>query len=238
MTASGAPSHAGHDGHGGGSSALLRVRKLLGHVRRRFAIDRFDVFVRPVDPALLFEPPEGYTFRFGEPADVEGCVERHTELDLRERREGVVRLSIGHRVVLGLAGDTVVFTMWVNPRNINIPGSIKRRLGPHQSFIYKAYTSPDHRARKLYGAGMRFVLADMAREGKTELVGYAHVKKDVSRRGLASLDFRSVGGFTDVDFPLWRHTFVSAALARYFPEPLERSNVMRATTPARAGSQG
>lgn len=214
----------------------LRARRLLGRIRRRFSIDHYDVFVRDVDPGLVFEPPKGYVFRFGTPADVEGCDPFHTELDERERREGAARLGLGHRVVLGLSGDTVVFTMWVNPRNINIPGSIKRRLGPHQSFIYKAYTSPEHRGRRLYGAGMRFVLADMAAEGKTQLVGYAHVKKRISRKGLASLDFSSVGGFTDVDFPLWRRTLVSSALARSFPVPLERSHVMRTANLLQAGS--
>lgn len=212
----------------------LRARRFLGRIRRRFAVDHYDVFVRAVDPGLSFEAPEGYVFRFGEAADVEACDEHHTELDARERREGVVRLGLGHRVVLGIAGDAVVFTMWVNPRNLNIPGSVKRRLGPHQSFIYKAFTSPEHRGRKLYGAGMRFVLADMAAEGKTELVGYAHVKKRISRKGLASLDFRSVGGFTDVDFPFWRRTLVSRELARAFPTALERSHVMRAATPVGA----
>lgn len=214
----------------------LRARRWLGRIRRRFAIDHYDVFVRDVDPAMAVDPPQGYTFRFGTAEDVAGCDPFHTELDERERRLGVARLELGHRVVLGLSGDTVVFTMWVNPRNINIPGSIKRRLGPHQSFIYKAYTSPEHRGRRLYGAGMRFVLADMATEGKTQLVGYAHVKKRISRKGLASLHFSSVGGFTDVDFPLWRRTLVSSALARSFPTSLERSHVMRTANLLQAGS--
>ena len=208
-------------------SLLTRTRKALGRVRRRFQLDRFDVFARRVDPDLAFEAPEGYVFRFGTPEDIEGCDPFHTELDERERREGVLRLSFGHQVVLGLHEETVVFSMWVHPRNINVPGSIKRRLGPHQSFIYKAFTSPEHRGRRLYGAGMRFVLCDLARQGKTELIGYAHVKKTVSRKGLASLDFRSVGGFTDVEFPGFRRTLVSAELRDSFPEPLERSGVMR-----------
>ena len=218
------------------TSLLVRGRKVLGRVRRRFTVDHFDVFARAVDPDIEFEAPEGYTFRFGTPEDIEGCDEYHTELDARERHEGAVRLGFGHKVVLALSGDLVVFSMWVNPRNINIPGSIKRRLGAHQSFIYKAYTSPDHRGRKLYGAGMRFVLADMASEGKTELIGYAHVKKKISRKGLASLHFRSVGGFTNVDFPGWKTTRVSSTLKEYFPESLERSNVMREATPLQVGS--
>jgi hypothetical protein len=218
------------------TSFLLRIRRLLGRIRRRFAVDHYDVFARAVDPDIQVDAPEGYTIRFGTPEEIEGCDPYHTDLDARERREGVVRLDLGHKVVLGLSGDEVVFSMWVNPRNINIPGSIKRRLGPHQSFIYKAYTSPDHRGRKLYGAGMRFVLADMAREGKTELIGYAHVKKKISRKGLASLHFRSVGTFTDVDCPGWHRTSVSSELASYFPEPLERSNVMSSATPLQAGS--
>jgi len=228
--------HAGATEEDDGTSFLIRARHLLGRIRRCFTVDHFDVFARPVDPSLGFEAPEGYAFRFGTSADVEGCDPFHTDLDECERREGVVRLDLGHRVVLGLAGDLVVFSMWVNPRNLNIPGSIKRRLGPHQSFIYKAYTSPDHRGKGIYGAGMRFVLADMAREGKTELIGYAHVKKKISRRGLASLRFRSVGTFTDMDFPGWRRTRVSSELASCFPEPLERSNVMSTATPLRSGS--
>lgn len=225
---------SGRPGGEASPSLLVRARKALGRARRRFSIDHFDVFVRAVEPDLVFEPPEGYAFRFGTPEDVERCDPFHTELDERERREGVRRLGFGHRVVLGLSGERVVFTMWVNPRNINIPGSIKRRLRPDQSFIYKAFTSPEHRGRRLYGAGMRFVLADMAREGKRELVGYAHVRKRVSRKGLASLHFRSVGGFTDIDFPGWRRTLVSRELAARFPEALERSHVMREPSPLRA----
>lgn len=201
----------------------LRVRRFLGRIRRSFALDTFDVFVRPtVDD---FEAPEGYVFRWATPADIAGCDAHHTELDERERREGAARLSFGHRCVAAWAGDTIVFTMWENPRNINIPGAIKRKLGPHQSFIYKAYTSPDHRGRKLYGAGMKFVLTQMAREGKTELLGYAHLKKKISRKGLATLAFRSIGRFRTLSVPGLRHTFVSRELASYLPQALPRSGV-------------
>ncbi|NOT32343.1 MAG: hypothetical protein HOP15_17995 [Planctomycetes bacterium] len=211
-------------------SPLLRLRRLLGRVRRRFAVDNFDVFVRPVPSAGGFEAPAGYEFRFGTAADVERCDPLHTELDERERREGVRRLASGHRVVLGLAGETIVFTMWVNPRNLNVPGLLKRALGPRQWFIYKAFTSPAHRGKKLYESGMRFVLAEMRAAGLEELVGYAHVEKRVSRKGLAALDFTSIGRATRIDWPGFETTRLSRQLSARFPREVARSGVMAAET--------
>lgn len=206
---------------------ILRVRKALGRIRRAFAIDRYDVFVRPVPEDAGFANPAGYVFRWGTPADIERCVEFHTELDLRERRAGSARLELGHRVVLGLHGDVTVFSMWVNPRCLNLPGIQKRALAPGQWFIYKAYTSPDHRGRKLYQQGMRFVLAEMRREGLEELVGFAHVKKTVSRAGLAALEFDDAGRLVHVHWPLLEFTRVSPTLAARFPRVVPPSGALR-----------
>lgn len=205
---------------------LVAVRKRLGRVRRAFAIDRYDVFVRRVPPDATFEDPPGYTFRWGEAEDVERCSEHHTELDAYERRTGVARLGLGHRVVLGLAGEQAVFTMWVNPRCLNLPGIHKRALAPDQWFIYKAFTSPEHRGRKLYQQGMRFVLAQMRREGLQELVGFAHVKKTVSRAGLAAVEFEDAGRLVHVHFPGIEFTRVSPRLAARFPREVPRSGAL------------
>jgi hypothetical protein len=199
-------------------SPLLRLRRGLGRVRRQFVRDTFDVYVRPVLPEHAdFTPPDAYEFRWATAVDIEAADPHHTELDAAERAEGVRRLGLGHRAVAGLAGDTLAFTMWVNPNNLHVPGQIKRPLAPHQAFIYKAYTSPDHRGRSLYKAGMRFVLSEMARAGQTELVGYAHVKKAVSRKGLASLEFESRGRFFTLGAFGRTLTHVSSELDRHFP---------------------
>jgi hypothetical protein len=130
-------------------------------------------------------------------------------------------------VVLGLSGELVVFSMWVNPRCLNLPGILKRALAPGQWFIYKAFTSPDHRGRKLYQSGMRFVLAEMRRDGLEELVGFAHVKKTVSRRGLASVEFEDAGRLVHVHWPMWEHTHVSPRLAARFPRAVTPSGALR-----------
>jgi hypothetical protein len=216
------------------NSPLVRVRKLLGRIRRQFAVDTFDVFVRPVPAPGPFEPPPGYVFDWGTPADVERCDVFHTELDERERAQGVQRLGLGHKLVLGQQltqqGGLIVFTMWVNPRNLNVPGLMKRALGPGQWFIYKAYTSPEHRGRKLYESGMRFVLCEMRSSGLTELVGYAHVKKDVSRKGLATLQFASAGRVTQLAWPGLKLTFLSRELRARFPREVPRSGGAAAET--------
>lgn len=211
-------------------SPIVRVRRLLGRVRRRFAVDTFDVFVRPVPRGGEFRAPEGYAFRWGTPEDVSRCDPHHTELDERERREGARRVGFGHRLVLGEHAATIVFTMWVNPRNLNVPGLFKRALAPHQWFIYKAFTSPEHRGRKLYESGMLFVLHEMRAAGLAELVGYAHLNKGVSRKGLAALEFTSAGRVTRIDWPGLRTTRLSRELAAKFPREVARSGVMMAET--------
>jgi hypothetical protein len=209
-------------------SPLLRLRKALGRIRRRFALDVYDVFTRAVPAEVAPEPPPGYMFAWGTPGDLERCDPHHTELDQRERSAGLERLACGHRLVLGLWQGEAVFSMWVNPRNLNVPGLIKRRLGPHQWFIYKAFTSPEHRGRKLYETGMRFVLAEMGRAGLRELVGYAHVKKTVSRRGLAALSFGRAGRVYQLLAPGLRWTHLSRELRANFPE----AGMRQGTSPA------
>jgi len=206
-----------------------RPRKLAGRMRRRFTLDTFDVFKRPVRPEHTregLEIPSSYTFEWGTADDIERCADFHTELDANERRLGVERLGFGHLVVVGKHDGQAVFTMWANPRNLNVPGLVKRRLRPGQWFIYKAYTSPEHRGRKLYETGMRFVLAEMLERGLQELVGYAHVKKRVSRKGLARLDFTSVGRVVQWHMPGWAHTRVSPELVAAFPEVVPRSGAL------------
>ncbi|MBM3976991.1 MAG: hypothetical protein FJ299_08380 [Planctomycetes bacterium] len=210
----------------------LPLRRALGHVRRCVELDTYDVFARGVEPAHRdFQAPAGYRFAWGTAQDVAGCDEHHTELDARERALGSARLDLGHRVVIGFQRgpqerDTAVFSMWVNPRHLNVPGHVKRALQPDQVFIYKAYTSPEHRGRKLYEAGMRFVLADLAARGGRELIGYAHVKKDVSRRGLAALGFAPRGRFWRLKTPLGSTCRVSRELAALFPRAVARSRAL------------
>lgn len=207
-------------------SVLQRTRKVLGRVRRRFAVDVYDVFRRAVPAGASVQPPTGYAFRFGNAADVERCDPRHTELDERERALGVARLALGHQVVIGAHDGETVFTMWINPRNLNVPGLVKRRLRPGQWFIYKAFTSPDHRGKKLYETGMLFVLAEMAARRANELIGYAHVKKAVSRKGLSALAFESAGRIVQVNIPLFSRTFLSRTLVASFPESVPRSDAL------------
>ena len=208
------------------SSPFVRLKKFLGRIRRRFALDVYDVFRRPVPDDPRFEPPAGYVFAFGRAADVERCDPFHTELDERERAAGVRRLALGHQVVVATWNGVPVFTMWVNPRNLNVPGLLKRRLNRGQWFIYKAFTSPEHRGKKLYESGMRFVLAEMRAQGLRELVGYAHVKKTVSRKGLSALAFDSAGKAVQVNFPAFSRTFLSRALVASFPEAVPRSGAL------------
>ncbi|QDU84484.1 hypothetical protein Pla163_15940 [Planctomycetes bacterium Pla163] len=205
---------------------LSGLRKTASRVRWNVVWDTYDVFVREVrDGDDVFNAPDGYSFHFGTRDDVLGCDVHHTELDATDRAHGAERLGLEHRVVVARFDGTPVFTMWVNPRNLNVPHYVKRQLHPHQVFIYKAFTSPEHRGRKLYQAGMRFVLADLAVRGLTEVVGYAARAKKISRAGLGRLDFRTVGSFKGYGYG--RPTLVreSKDLVRAFPIKVARTDL-------------
>jgi hypothetical protein len=212
----------------------LRARHALGRLRRSTGVDTFDVFVREVsEEHRSFCAPDGYRFAWGTPEQLAACEQHHTELDAHELQAGRQRLLLGHRLVLGLhrapdGRELAVFSMWVNPRHLNVPGHLKRRLRDDQVFIYKAYTSPDHRGRRLYEAGMRFVLHDLAGRGMKELVGYAHVGKTVSRKGLAALGFTSRGRFRRFHSPVLCFCVASSGVNRWFPGRARRSDALAA----------
>jgi predicted GNAT family acetyltransferase len=214
-----------------GEIVLRSPRKFLGRIRRSFQLERYDVFTRAVPLEPEFVAPPGYVFDWGTEQDVDACRPFHTELNAYERRTGKARLRSGHGIVVGLFDGEVVFSMWVNTRNLNVPGLVKRRLSPEQWFIYKAFTSPEHRGRGLYEAGMEFVLDEMGRQGLRELVGYAHTKKSISRKGLARLRFSCAGPIHTLQVPGLRRIFVSKQLEASFPdsEPQSSTKVRRAS---------
>lgn len=203
-----------------------RLRRTASRLRWSLAADLFDVFVREVTAQdAELQVPEGYRFHYGDTADLARCKLEHTELNQNDIENGQRRLGSDHRVVLGEWEGEPVFSMWVNPRHLNVPGHLKRKLSKHQAFIYKAYTSPEHRGRKLYQAGMAFALADLAARSQSELVGYAHIKKQASRAGLDRLGFHSVGTYRAIGLRPNERVIPSRALNKRFPIRVPRSGV-------------
>lgn len=200
------------------------LRRTLSDLRWSVHNDLHDAFVRPVREEDR-EPREveGYELRFGAPADLDAATEYHTELTPTCVEHGRRRLEIDHRLVVATHDGLPVFTMWVNPRHLNVPGELKRKLSPDEVFIYKAFTSPDHRGKRLYQAGMALVLRDLAERSMRRLVGYAHVKKGASRAGLARLGFESAGTWRTVGFKGLRHPICSREFEANFPERVPRS---------------
>lgn len=218
------------NGSVGPRSPLVRARKALGRVRRSVALDVYDFFVcrwkEHEDGLAAVQPPEGYRIGYASAEEIAAADEHHTELDQRERDEGVIRLGFGHRCVAVFHGNLLVFTMWENPHNVNVPGLVKRRLSPKQSFLYKAYTSPEHRGQRLYQAGLAFALRSIASEGKAETVGYAHIKKKASRAGLARLGYHEVGRVRQLQAPGLKKTWTNSAFDTAFPEEVPRTNAV------------
>ena len=211
-------------------SPLLHIRKALGRVRRSVVLDVYDFFVcrfsEHSEGLAVAQPPEGYAIRFASAEEVAAADVVHTELDEQERAEGVERLEFGHRCVAIFHGDLMVFSMWENPRNANVPGLVKRKLGEGQSFLYKAYTSPEHRGMRLYQAGLAFALRSIAAEGKAETVGYAHIKKKASRAGLARLGYHTVGRVRQLTVPGLCRTWADSSFDVSFPVKVPRTGAV------------
>ncbi len=215
MSSPSPPSHAPSKG---------RLRRALSDLRWSVHNDRHDAFVRNVLPADCERPQvEGYELRFGTDADLDCATLHDTELTPACIEHGRRRLEIGHQFVVATSDGLPVFTMWINPRHLNVPGELKRKLKDDEVFIYKAFTSPDHRGKRLYPAGMALVLSDLAQRSMRRLVGYAHVKKGASRAGLARVGFETAGSWRTVGFKGLRRALCDREFESNFPVRVARS---------------
>jgi hypothetical protein len=89
--------------------------------------------------------------------------------------------------------DRLVSYGWYSNRPTDIGDGLTLRFNPRFTYMYKGYTTPEFRGRRLHGIGMARALAGHAAAGSLGLVSYVERTNTASLRSVYRLGFRDAG---------------------------------------------
>jgi RimJ/RimL family protein N-acetyltransferase len=141
--------------------------------------------------------PRGYRVEpLGADALVTAVRER-TDLDM-DHRFVAAALARGDRCFGTLSGDTVTSYAWYSTRATPIGDGLWLEFAEEHAYMYKAFTVPEHRGRRLHGAGVSRALALYAASGYRGLVCYIDADNFASLRAHRRIGFRDIGTIVHV----------------------------------------
>lgn len=99
----------------------------------------------------------------------------------------------GDRCYAIWARDRLVSYGWYSNRPTDIGDGLTLRFNPRFTYMYKGYTTPDFRGRRLHGIGMARALVGLTATGALGLVSYVERTNIASLRSVYRLGFRDAG---------------------------------------------
>jgi len=159
-------------------------------------VSRFEILkgmvVEPADvtdPAL-FEAP-GYQGRFVDPAILQTRARAgEAELDPGFLEEAARR---GDRCYAMFEGDALVCYGWYAHQPTPIDEHFQLHFDAAYTYMFKGYTVPAHRGKRLHAVGMCRALRAFADEGRRGLVSYVASNNFASLKSTARMGYRQFG---------------------------------------------
>jgi hypothetical protein len=175
----------------GRRAALHDVQlKLLNHVGRVNVLRGMVVTMEDVADPGLFEAP-GFEGRF-----VEGDeLARVTADPAYDMTAGFVREATwkGDRCYGLFEGDTLAAYGWYSSEPTRVDDSFVLRFDPRYTYMYKGFTLPAYRGKRLHAVGMCQALRAFTQEGKRGLVSYVMSTNFASLRSTERMGYRIFG---------------------------------------------
>jgi len=141
------------------------------------------------DPAL-FEAP-GYQGRFVAPFELEPLArERQDDLDPDFLAQATRR---GDRCYAMFEGDRLAAYGWYAQQPTAIDEHFELHFDPAWTYMFKGYTVPAHRGKRLHAVGMCRALRALAAEGRRGLVSYVASNNFASLKSTARMGYRQFG---------------------------------------------
>jgi hypothetical protein len=141
------------------------------------------------DPAL-FEAP-GYSGRFAEPAELEAYASAgQHELDPQFLAESRRR---GDRCYAMFEGDSLAAYGWYARQPTPIDEHFVLHFDPAYTYMFKGYTAPAHRGKRLHAVGMCRALRAFGETGCKGLVSYVVSNNFASLKSTARMGYRRFG---------------------------------------------
>jgi hypothetical protein len=163
--------------------ALNRVTRF--EILKGMVIELADV----TDPAM-FEAP-GFEGRFVDPAELEPYAREGAHgLDLEFLNEAVRR---GDRCHAMLERGALAAYGWYSRLPTPIDEHFVLHFDPAYTYMYKGYTVPAYRGKRLHGSGMCRALRAITEEGQKGLLSYVMSNNFPSLKSVAHLGYRIFG---------------------------------------------
>ena len=148
--------------------------------------------VEPVDLSdpELFEAP-GYSGRFVEMAELEGHARKgEHELDPTFLAGAARR---GDRCYGMFAGEALAGYGWYARQPTPIDEHFVLHFDPAYTYMFKGYTAPAHRGKRLHAVGMCRALREFGAAGGKGLVSYVRSNNFASLKSTARMGYRQFG---------------------------------------------
>lgn len=147
--------------------------------------------IEAIDPACR-AAAEGYAHGFAMPR----AVRRFAADTANEMSPFFVAdaMARGDRCYAVCEGMTPVSTSWYSTRPTRIGlGELVLYFAPRYVYMYKAYTQPSHRGRRLYAAGVSHAFGHYAAKGARGFVSYVEATNLESLKALERMGYRVFG---------------------------------------------
>lgn len=142
-------------------------------------------------PTISIDP--AFTFRFLTAAEIK----RYSADPIYELAPDCVRraTSSHHFCFAVLDGQRLASYSWYAPGAIEAEHNVGVAMSfpANAAYMYKAFTHPDYRGRRLYGAGMALALKALEERGITKLVTTVHTNNFASLASCRRLGYEQIG---------------------------------------------
>lgn len=151
-----------------------------------------------------------------DPAIRWGFVDRSTLLEQVRARpldmdEAFVQAALdrGDRCFGAISEGTLVSYGWYSSLPTPVTEDLTIHFNPAHAYMYKAYTSPAHRGKRLHGTGMGMALGALAQEGSQGLLSYVRSNNFASLRSCFRLGYQDIGVLVAVKMGQRFHCYAS-----------------------------
>jgi hypothetical protein len=124
-------------------------------------------------------------------------------------------LRRGDRCYGALDGDLLASYGWYSTRPTPVNGELVLRFDRAYAYMYKGYTLPAYRGRRLHGIGMARALSALAGEGQKGLVSYVKSNNFASLKSCYRLGYTDFGRVFAIRLGGRYRTFATRGCAAY-----------------------
>ncbi len=144
-----------------------------------------------IDPKFL-EESAGMTWGWLTQEQLEASLGQGTEADMDGEfiRQAIAK---GDRCYGAIDAGRIAAYGWYSTRPTDVTDGLVLRFADGWAYMYKGYTLPEYRGRRLHGLAMARAMRAYVEEGKKGLVSYVDASNEASLKSCRRMGYRDLG---------------------------------------------